>query len=80
MQRLPDSELDIMMCLWEAKGAVPRFYFSRMNLYPECLKRSQRPLRALFADVQVLPCCIAAHGAKAKAYRRAFAEEGQSEL
>lgn len=27
MQRLPDSELDIMMCLWEAKGAVPRFYF-----------------------------------------------------
>lgn len=26
MQRLPDSELDVMMCLWEAEGAVPRSY------------------------------------------------------
>lgn len=27
MQRLPDSELDIMLCLWEANETVPRSYF-----------------------------------------------------
>lgn len=33
MQRLPDSELDIMMCLWETDGAVPRSYFDEQLHY-----------------------------------------------
>ena len=29
MQRLPDSELDVMLCLWEADEAVPRAYIDQ---------------------------------------------------
>ena len=27
MRRLPDTELEVMLVLWEAEGEVPRSYF-----------------------------------------------------
>ena len=29
MRRLPDTELEVMLVLWEAEGEVPRSYFDR---------------------------------------------------